>query len=90
VVAGQHGKAVEIVQKIEADASQNMGFVLGSSPPLPNREFGPERSSLWAVLDTTLPVNATSNETDLAFDAALGVDYALAPQWELGIAYQYT
>lgn len=39
---------------------------------------------------TTVPVNATSNETDFAFDAALGVDYALAPQWELGIAYQYT
>jgi opacity protein-like surface antigen len=38
----------------------------------------------------SLPVNETSNETDFAFDATLGADYALGEQWELGIAYQYT
>jgi opacity protein-like surface antigen len=39
---------------------------------------------------TTLPVNETSSETDFAFDLTLGADYALSPQWDLGIAYQYT
>jgi opacity protein-like surface antigen len=39
---------------------------------------------------TTLPVNETSSETDFAFDLTVGADYALSPQWDLGIAYQYT
>jgi opacity protein-like surface antigen len=38
----------------------------------------------------SIPVNAASSETDFAFDAVLGADYALAEHWELGIAYQYT
>src|SRR5579863_4749714 len=38
----------------------------------------------------TLPINSTSSETDFAYDAIVGADYALASHWELGIAYQYT
>jgi hypothetical protein len=37
-----------------------------------------------------LPVDDTSSETDFAFDATIGVDYALSPQWDVGLAYQYT
>jgi hypothetical protein len=37
-----------------------------------------------------LPINATSSETDFAFDAIVGEDYEIAPHWDLGASYQYT
>ena len=43
----------------------------------------------FSLAGTPFPVNAASSETDFAFDAVLGADYALAEHWELGIAYQY-
>ena len=58
--------------------------------------IGPGIASTTAKLQSlqlgpsTLPVNMTSNETDFAFDFAVGTDYALSEQWDLGIAYQYT
>jgi opacity protein-like surface antigen len=58
--------------------------------------IGPGIASTTAKLQSfnlggaALPVNDTSNETDFAFDATIGVDYALSPQWDLGLAYQYT
>jgi opacity protein-like surface antigen len=48
------------------------------------------RLQSFSVGSATLPINQTSNETDLAFDVTLGADYALSQQWDLGIAYQYT
>lgn len=39
---------------------------------------------------TAIPVNATSSETDFAFDVTLGADYALSPHLDMGLAYQYT
>ena len=57
---------------------------------------GPGIASTTATLQsfslggTALPVNDASSETDFAFDVTLGADYALSPQWDLGIAYQYT
>ena len=38
----------------------------------------------------TFPINGTSSETDFAFDAIVGADYAISERWELGLAYQYT
>ena len=58
--------------------------------------IGPGIASTTAKLQSfslsgmALPVNDSSSETDFAFDATLGVDYALSQQWDLGIAYQYT
>jgi opacity protein-like surface antigen len=58
--------------------------------------IGPGIASTTAKLQSfslggsMLPVNDTSSETDFAFDATLGADYALSPQWDLAIAYQYT
>jgi opacity protein-like surface antigen len=47
----------------------------------------------FSVGPATLPVNSTSNETDFAFDVALGADYAISPSvpgLELGVSYEYT
>ena len=57
---------------------------------------GPGLASSTAKLQSfslgtsTVPVGATSSETDFAFDIAMGADYALRPQWDLGLAYQYS
>lgn len=39
---------------------------------------------------SVVPVGVKSTETDFAADGTFGLDYALTPQWDLGIAYQYT
>lgn len=43
---------------------------------------------------TMLPINASSNETDFAFDALLGADFVIlpetAPGLELGASYEFT
>jgi opacity protein-like surface antigen len=60
---------------------------IGIGPGIANTTAKLQSFSLGGA---TLPVNDTSSETDFAFDATLGADYALSPQWDLGIAYQYT
>jgi len=54
--------------------------VAGSTAKIQTFSLGP----------TTLPINATSSETDFAFDAIVGADYEIAPHWDLGVSYQYT
>jgi opacity protein-like surface antigen len=60
---------------------------IGIGPGIANTTAKLQSFSLSGM---TLPVNNTSSETDFAFDATLGADYALSPQWDMGIAYQYT
>jgi opacity protein-like surface antigen len=54
--------------------------VAGSTAKIQTFSLGP----------TTLPINATSTETDFAFDAIVGADYEIAQHWDLGASYQYT
>jgi hypothetical protein len=44
----------------------------------------------FSVGPATLPINSTSSETDFAFDVAIGADYAITRELELGISYEYT
>jgi hypothetical protein len=60
---------------------------IGIGPGIASTTANLKSFSLGGV---ALPVNNSSNETDFAFDVTFGADYALSPQWDLGIAYQYT